>query len=68
MKSKVIGWNINQRSGMGKGIPQFVIDELIGQQEIVIKSLGKYIKQCKFISGATYAFLYGRVCCNFLSS
>lgn len=30
-----------------------VIDELIGQQEIVIKSLGKYIKQCKFISGAT---------------
>ena len=31
----------------------FVIDELMGQQEIVIKSLGKYIKQCKFISGAT---------------
>lgn len=30
-----------------------VIDELIGQQEIVIKSLGRYIKQCKFISGAT---------------
>ncbi|MGN0401009.1 MAG: chemotaxis protein CheW [Acetatifactor sp.] len=30
-----------------------VIDELIGQQEIVIKTLGKYIKQCKFISGAT---------------
>ncbi|MCR5476512.1 MAG: chemotaxis protein CheA [Lachnospiraceae bacterium] len=30
-----------------------VIDELIGQQEIVIKSLGKYIKNCKFISGAT---------------
>lgn len=30
-----------------------VIDDLIGQQEIVIKSLGKYIKQCKFISGAT---------------
>lgn len=30
-----------------------VIDELMGQQEIVIKSLGKYIKQCKFISGAT---------------
>lgn len=30
-----------------------VIDELIGQQEIVIKSLGKYIRQCKFISGAT---------------
>ena len=30
-----------------------IIDELMGQQEIVIKSLGKYIKQCKFISGAT---------------
>lgn len=30
-----------------------VIDELIGQQEIVIKTLGKYIKQCKFINGAT---------------
>ncbi len=30
-----------------------VIDELLGQQEIVIKSLGKCIKQCKFISGAT---------------
>ena len=30
-----------------------VIDELIGQQEIVIKTLGKYVKQCKFISGAT---------------
>ena len=30
-----------------------VVDELLGQQEIVIKSLGSYIKQCKFISGAT---------------
>ncbi len=30
-----------------------VVDELLGQQEIVIKSLGAYIKQCKFISGAT---------------
>lgn len=30
-----------------------VVDELIGQQEIVIKPLGKYMKQCKFISGAT---------------
>ena len=30
-----------------------VIDELLGQQEIVIKSLGKYIKQNKVISGAT---------------
>lgn len=30
-----------------------IVDDLIGQQEIVIKSLGSYIKQCKFISGAT---------------
>jgi len=30
-----------------------VVNELMGQQEIVIKSLGKYIKQVKFISGAT---------------
>lgn len=30
-----------------------VVDELIGQQEIVIKSLGKYISKSKFISGAT---------------
>ena len=30
-----------------------VIDELMGQQEIVIKSLGKYINKCKIISGAT---------------
>ncbi|MCM1193458.1 MAG: chemotaxis protein CheA [Butyrivibrio sp.] len=37
----------------GDNMAGLVIDELIGQQEIVIKSLGKYIKQCKFISGAT---------------
>jgi two-component system chemotaxis sensor kinase CheA len=30
-----------------------IVDELMGQQEIVIKSLGKYISKCKFISGAT---------------
>lgn len=30
-----------------------VVDELIGQQEVVIKSLGKYIKVPKIISGAT---------------
>ena len=30
-----------------------VVDELIGQQEIVIKSLGKYISKSRFISGAT---------------
>lgn len=37
----------------GDRMAGLVIDELIGQQEIVIKSLEKYIKQCKFISGAT---------------
>ena len=37
----------------GDKMAGLVIDELIGQQEIVIKSLGKYIKQTKFISGAT---------------
>jgi two-component system chemotaxis sensor kinase CheA len=30
-----------------------IVDELMGQQEIVIKSLGKYISKCRFISGAT---------------
>lgn len=30
-----------------------VIDELMGQQEIVIKSLGKYINRSRVISGAT---------------
>lgn len=30
-----------------------VVDRLIGQQEIVIKSLGKYINNSKLISGAT---------------
>ena len=37
----------------GDRMAGLVIDELLGQQEIVIKSLGKYIKHCKFISGAT---------------
>ena len=30
-----------------------VVDELMGQMEIVIKSMGKYVGKCKFISGAT---------------
>lgn len=30
-----------------------VVDELLGQQEIVIKSIGKYIRNYKVISGAT---------------
>jgi len=37
----------------GDKMAGIVVDELKGQQEIVIKSLGKYIKQVKFISGAT---------------
>lgn len=37
----------------GEKLAGLVVDELIGQQEIVIKSLGKYISKCKVISGAT---------------
>ncbi|MCM1126698.1 MAG: chemotaxis protein CheA [Lachnospiraceae bacterium] len=37
----------------GENLAGLVVDELMGQQEIVIKSLGKYISKCKIISGAT---------------
>ena len=37
----------------GDRLAGLVVDELIGQQEIVIKSLGKFVSKCKFISGAT---------------
>ncbi len=37
----------------GENFAGLVIDQLIGQQEIVIKSLGKYIENNKIISGAT---------------
>ncbi|MCM1538338.1 MAG: chemotaxis protein CheA [bacterium] len=37
----------------GDKLAGLVVDDLIGQQEIVIKSLGKYINKCKIISGAT---------------
>lgn len=37
----------------GERYAGLVVDELIGQQEIVIKSIGKYIKNHKIISGAT---------------
>ncbi|EOS32452.1 MAG: chemotaxis protein CheA [Kineothrix sp.] len=37
----------------GDRLSGIVVDELMGQQEIVIKSLGKYITKCKVISGAT---------------
>ena len=37
----------------GEKLAGLVVDNLIGQQEIVIKSLGKYIDSSKIISGAT---------------
>jgi two-component system chemotaxis sensor kinase CheA len=37
----------------GDQMAGLVVDTLIGQQEIVIKSLGKYINGNKLISGAT---------------
>lgn len=37
----------------GDQLAGLVVDNLIGQQEIVIKSLGKYIDNSKIISGAT---------------
>ncbi len=37
----------------GDQLAGLVVDNLIGQQEIVIKSLGDYIKNIKLISGAT---------------
>lgn len=37
----------------GERYAGMVVDELLGQQEIVIKSIGKYIKNHRTISGAT---------------
>lgn len=37
----------------GDKLAGFVVDNLIGQQDIVIKSIGKYISGSKMISGAT---------------
>lgn len=37
----------------GDSLAGLVVDELMGQQEIVIKSLGKYINTTRIISGAT---------------
>ena len=37
----------------GEKLAGMVVDELIGQQEIVIKSIGEYINNHKVISGAT---------------
>jgi exodeoxyribonuclease-3 len=41
---KVIGWNINQRSGLGKAIPELVVQELLDQNAdvIVITEVFKY--------------------------
>lgn len=36
MKRKVLGWNINQRSGLGKEIPELVHQELLDQDADVI--------------------------------
>ncbi|MCX7708905.1 MAG: chemotaxis protein CheA [Clostridia bacterium] len=37
----------------GDKLSGFLVDNLIGQQEIVIKSLGKFLSGIKFIAGAT---------------
>ena len=37
----------------GDRLAGLVVDELLGQMEIVIKSMGKYVGKCKLISGAT---------------
>lgn len=37
----------------GDKLAGLVVDELMGQQEIVIKSMGRYMTRCKIISGAT---------------
>lgn len=37
----------------GDSLAGLVVDELMGQQEVVIKSLGKYINTSRIISGAT---------------
>ena len=38
---------------IGKNKTGFIVDELIGQQEIVIKSLGRFLSKIKGIAGAT---------------
>jgi len=38
---------------IGKNRIGFIVDELIGQQEIVIKSLGRFLSKIKGIAGAT---------------
>jgi two-component system chemotaxis sensor kinase CheA len=38
---------------IGKSKIGFIVDELIGQQEIVIKSLGRFLSKIKGIAGAT---------------
>jgi two-component system chemotaxis sensor kinase CheA len=38
---------------IGKNKIGFIVDELIGQQEIVIKSLGRFLSKIKGVAGAT---------------
>ena len=45
----------------GEKLSAFMVDSLIGQQEIVIKSLGKILAGVKYIAGAT---ILGMVCCT----
>jgi len=37
----------------GEKYTGFLVDSLVGQQEIVIKSIGKYLAGTKYVSGAT---------------
>lgn len=36
MSRKVLGWNINQRCGLGRAIPEFVVQELLSQNADII--------------------------------
>jgi two-component system chemotaxis sensor kinase CheA len=57
----ILGLNYNEQSEdlvvivVKKGEKQagLIVDNLIGQQEIVIKGLGKYLSSIKYLSGAT---------------
>ena len=51
MSRKVLGWNINQRSGLGKEIPEFVLQELLEQDADVIVLVYCTIKIPKVAEG-----------------
>ena len=46
MSRKVLGWNINQRSGLGKEIPELVFQELLAQDADIIV-LTEVVKNCR---------------------